>query len=125
MESRDYAIFEIISPNGNRFLPPQGSSWRFNHDKIEELIADKRIWFGEDGNSRPRLKRFLSDVRNSVPAQTIWKYSDVGHSDSAKKDLQSIMSGAGRNGRSGLQRQGNGRGGNPDPSYSKRKDWTA
>jgi len=93
MESRDYAIFEIAAPNGNRYMPPMGSSWRFNRDKIQELIADNRIWFGEDGNSRPRLKRFLSEVRNSIPAQTIWKFSDVGHSDSAKKELQSIMAG--------------------------------
>ena len=90
-EARDYAIFEIVAPNGRRYLPPSGSSWRFNSDKIEELITDNRIWFGEDGNSRPRLKRFLSDVRNSIPAQTIWKYADVGHSDSAKKELQAVM----------------------------------
>lgn len=92
-EARDYAIFEIVAPNENRYMPPTGSSWRFNRDKIQELIADNRIWFGEDGNSRPRLKRFLSEVRNSIPAQTIWKFSDVGHSDSAKKELQSIMAG--------------------------------
>jgi adenine-specific DNA-methyltransferase len=95
MESRDYAIFEIVAPNGSRYLPPAGSSWRFNKDKIDELIADNRIWFGEGGDSRPRLKRFLKEVRDSVPAQTIWKFSDVGHSDSAKKELQTIMEGAG------------------------------
>ena len=94
MESREYAIYEVIAPNGSRYLPPSGSSWRFNSDKIQELIADNRIWFGEDGNSRPRLKRFLSDVKDSIPAQTIWKYADVGHSDSAKKELQAIMSGS-------------------------------
>ncbi len=93
-EARDYAIFDIVAPNGKHYLPPTGSSWRFNRDKIQELLADNRIWFGEDGTSRPRLKRFLSEVRNSIPAQTIWKYSDVGHSDSAKKDLQLIMGGA-------------------------------
>ena len=90
-EPRDYAIFEIESPSGQKYLPPKGSSWRFNKEKIAELIIDNRIWFGEDGNSRPRLKRFLSEVRNTVPAQTIWKFSEVGHSDSAKKELGVIL----------------------------------
>jgi adenine-specific DNA-methyltransferase len=91
-EARDYAIFDIVSPQGTKYQPPKGSSWRFNKEKVAELIADNRIWFGEDGNSRPRLKRFLTEVRNSVPAQTIWKYWEVGHSDSAKKDLGLIFS---------------------------------
>lgn len=86
-EERDYAIYDIESPTGLKHRPPKGSSWRFNKDKIEELIKDNRIWFGEDGNNKPRLKRFLSEVRDSIPAQTIWKYADVSHSDAAKKRL--------------------------------------
>jgi adenine-specific DNA-methyltransferase len=90
-EVRDYAIFEIPGPTGVQHLPPKGSSWRFTRDRIEKLLNDNRIWFGADGRSRPRLKRFLSEVRDSVPAQTIWKFSDVGHSDSAKKALALIF----------------------------------
>lgn len=45
-------------PSGMEHYPPAGSSWRFNKDKIEELISDNRIWFGEDGNNKPRLKDF-------------------------------------------------------------------
>jgi adenine-specific DNA-methyltransferase len=92
-EARDYAIFEIEGPNGERYLPPKGSSWRFNREKIAELVADNRIWFGKDGDGRPRLKRFLHQVRTSIPAQTIWKYDEVGHSDSAQKHLQLVMTG--------------------------------
>lgn len=90
-EARDYAIFPIVSPTGKKHLPTKGSSWRFTKERIQELIADNRIWFGEDGNNRPRLKRFLHEVRDTVPAQTLWTYSDVGHSDSAKKDLAQIF----------------------------------
>ncbi|MFA5057134.1 MAG: site-specific DNA-methyltransferase [Opitutaceae bacterium] len=91
MESRDYAIFEIVGPTGTKFFPPKGTSWRFNKDKIDELIRDNRIWFGEDGTARPRLKRFLSEVRETIPAQTFWAFGDVGHSDSAKKELSAIF----------------------------------
>ncbi|MBK8922651.1 MAG: site-specific DNA-methyltransferase [Saprospirales bacterium] len=90
-EEREYAIFEIVSPIGNKYLPPKGSSWRFNKDKIQELLSDNRIWFGEDGNSRPRYKRFLSEVRQDVIVNTLWKFDEVGHSDSAKKETAKIL----------------------------------
>jgi adenine-specific DNA-methyltransferase len=41
-EERAYAIFPIKAPNGNEHLPPKGSSWRYNSDKIAELLKEKR-----------------------------------------------------------------------------------
>jgi adenine-specific DNA-methyltransferase len=91
-EARDYAIFPIVSPNtGEHFMPPDGSSWRYNRDKIEQLIKENRIWFGAKGDMRPRLKRFLTDVRDSVTPQTFWSFTEVGHSDSAKKELTKLL----------------------------------
>lgn len=92
-EARDYAIYPITGPNGEPYLPPAGTSWRYNQDKLAELIADKRIWFGIDGTARPRLKRFLSEVQQTVPAQTIWSYAEVNHSDGAKKNLAEVFGG--------------------------------
>lgn len=92
-EARDYAIFPIKGPNGEEYFPPAGSSWRYNKEKIDELRADNRLWFGVDGTARPRLKRFLNEVQQSVPAQTIWGYEDVNHSDGAKKNLAEIFGG--------------------------------
>jgi len=46
-----------------------------------------------DGTARPRLKRFLTEVQKSVPAQTIWGYGEVNHSDGAKKQLAEIFGG--------------------------------
>ena len=92
-EARDYAIYPVMGPNDESYLPPVGSSWRYNIDKMAELRADNRLWFGVDGTARPRLKRFLNEVQQSVPAQTIWGYADVNHSDGAKKYLAEIFGG--------------------------------
>ncbi|MBD9360771.1 site-specific DNA-methyltransferase [Methylomonas fluvii] len=94
-EARGYAIYPVTSPNGEIYLPPPGTSWRYNKEKLDELLADNRIWFGVDGTARPRLKRFLSEVQQSVPAQTIWGYSEVNHSDGAKKYLAEVFGGKG------------------------------
>jgi adenine-specific DNA-methyltransferase len=91
-EARDYAIYPVITPSGKEYWPPKGSSWRFNKDKLEELIRDNRIWFGESGSNMPRLKRFLSDVTQSLPPTTWWAHEDVGHNSEAKKEILSLFS---------------------------------
>lgn len=35
----------------------------------------------------PRFKRFLTDVKQGLVPQTLWKYQDVGHTQEAKKEL--------------------------------------
>ena len=92
-EVREYAIFPISGPSGQEHWPPEGSSWRFNKEKISELIAENRIWFGETGNSKPRLKRFRSEVRDAIPPQTIWTFDQVGHTDEGTKQLAELFGG--------------------------------
>ena len=91
-EARDYAIYPIQTPSGKEYCPPKGSSWRFNKDKIEELMRDNRIWFGERGGNMPRLKRFLSEVTQSLPPTTWWSHQDAGHNSEAKKEILSLFS---------------------------------
>ncbi|HNO74229.1 MAG TPA: site-specific DNA-methyltransferase [Nitrosomonas mobilis] len=93
-EARDYAIFPIISPTGKEHWPPKGTSWRFTRERIAELIADSRIWFGESGNNVPRLKRFLTEVSDSVPATTWWDYQTFGHNDEAKREAKVLATGS-------------------------------
>ena len=51
------------------------------------MNADKRVWWGKDGNGTPRLKRFLSEVKQGRVPQTLWPYAEVGHTQDAKKEL--------------------------------------
>ncbi len=90
-EARDYAIFPVKLPSGREVMPPPNTSWRYTKEKFAELISDNRIWFGKDGDSRPAYKRFLSEVSDSIPAETIWMHSDAGHNDAAKKELRALF----------------------------------
>ena len=86
-------IYEIITPSGRRVLPPSGYSWWFSEEKTRELIADNRVWFGKDGNNVPAYKRFLSEVKDGVTPMTVWKYTDVGHSQDATKEVKDLFDG--------------------------------
>ena len=86
-------IYEIITPSGRSVYPPEGYSWRLNRERLDEFIKDNRIWFGEDGNNVPRIKRFLSEVKDGVVAQTLWTYKEVGHNQDAKKEIKNLFDG--------------------------------
>ena len=58
---------------------------------MQRLIADNRVWFGEDGNNIPAIKKFLSEVKQGVACQTIWKYQEVGHSQEGKKEIKALF----------------------------------
>lgn len=67
--------FPIINPNtGEEHYPSSNGNWRFNKEKIEELMKNNEIYFGEDGKSRPKLKRFLCDVKEGITYTTLWDF---------------------------------------------------
>jgi len=86
------ADYPITTPSGRIVNPPAGYCWRFSKEKFVELIADNRIWYGKDGDGVPRIKRFLSDVKEGITAMTIWKYTEVGHNQDAKKEVKQFNS---------------------------------
>lgn len=90
LTARNYyadAQYEVIGPTGKKFTPSRGTYWRVSNEKFDELNADNRIWWGENGDNMPRLKRFLSEVKQGMVPQTLWFYEDVGHTQEAKKEL--------------------------------------
>ena len=89
VESR---VYEITTPKGRKILPPSGYCWRLDKKTFESYVKENRIWFG-DGTTVPRIKRFLSEVKHGITPMTIWKYSDVGHSQDATKRLKDIFDG--------------------------------
>lgn len=67
--------FPIVNPRtGEKFYPPQNGNWRFNQDTIMKLLANNEIFFGENDNGRPKLKRFLCDVKDGVTYTSLWDF---------------------------------------------------
>ena len=90
VESR---VYEITVPSGRKVFPPSGYCWRLDEKTFQQYRKDNRIWFGESGDNVPRIKRFLSDVKQGITPMTIWKYSEVGHSQDAAQKLKKLFDG--------------------------------
>jgi adenine-specific DNA-methyltransferase len=94
MSGRNYyskGQYEIVSPSGKTFLPPKGRYWLVDYDRFQELDRDNRIWWGTNGDNAPAFKRFLTEVKQGMVPQTLWLYSQVGHTQEAKKELLQLV----------------------------------
>ncbi|QTW20001.1 site-specific DNA-methyltransferase [Comamonas kerstersii] len=85
-------IFEITTPSGRKLLPTKGRCWGASPKRFEELRADNRIWFGENGNNVPRIKRFLSEVQEGIVCMTVWLRTEVGDNQEAKREVTKFNS---------------------------------
>lgn len=78
--------YEIQLPSGRSVVPPSGNFWRFSRATFDAAVADKRAYFGKDGNRLPVIKRYLTDVQQGVVPRTWWPAEEAGSNQSAKRD---------------------------------------
>lgn len=89
-------FYQIITPSGRKIDPPAGNCWRFSESRLQELIAENRIYFGANGNNVPRQKKFLKESEDAgLTPETIWYANDVGTNDTAKRHSNAIFDGNG------------------------------
>lgn len=82
--------YEINGPTGRTFKPPKGRYWRISEENFHKLDADDRIYWGPDGNARPSIKRYLSDVAGLTP-RTFWRHKDVGSNRTSKNEIRALF----------------------------------
>lgn len=83
--------YPIIIPSGRVVIPPKGLAWRVSKQKFLALVDDNRVWFGKHGNSVPRIKRFLNEVKGGQTPLTIWLHTEVGHNQEAKMEVNKLL----------------------------------
>ena len=83
--------YPITTPGGRIVNPAHGSCWRVSKTRFEELVADNRVYFGDEGNNVPRLKRFLNELQDGMTPTTIWKFQDVGHNQEGRQELKKLF----------------------------------
>lgn len=83
--------YPIRTPNGTIYYPPAGRCWFTSKERMQKLIENGAVWFGNNGGNMPRIKRYLSDVQQGMTPITIWKYLDVGHNQEARQELKKLF----------------------------------
>ncbi|MGX6971553.1 site-specific DNA-methyltransferase [Vagococcus bubulae] len=82
--------FSYTFKNGVTWEPPRGTFPRYSFDSLKEYDNNNMIWFGKDGKSVPRLKKYLSDMGNVTP-NTLWLHTEAGNNDQANKEIKRLI----------------------------------
>lgn len=82
--------YVIRGKSGQAYLPTPGTYWRIPEMTFLQMDAEGRISWGASGDSRPLIKRYLSEVGDLVP-RTIWHYNEVGSTRHAKNEMKALF----------------------------------
>jgi len=83
------ALYEITTPSGRKVKPADGRAWVYTKDRFEELVEEHRITFGKNGNNKPCIKRFLTEVEESkIVPKSVWLYEEVGENRNARQEVK-------------------------------------
>ena len=88
--------YPITTPSGRVIEPPASRCWSLSKKVFLERLHDNRIWFGPNGDGVPRIKRFLSELRNEgmTPTSLLF-HKEVGHSQEGVKQVVELFDGKG------------------------------
>lgn len=87
---RPNQMYEIVSPTGKVHVPPAGSCWKIVRSEFDKLVAEKRVYYGKNGDAVPSRIQFLKDIEGMVP-WTWWPHEEAGHTDEAKREIHSLF----------------------------------
>ncbi|MCG7852333.1 MAG: site-specific DNA-methyltransferase, partial [Methanosarcinaceae archaeon] len=90
-ERHEGLMYTIKTPSGRNVSPPTGSHWRMTENDFWRMVEDGRITFGDSGDNNPAVKLFLNEVQQGLVPRTIWPHKEAGHSQEAKREIQSLF----------------------------------
>ena len=106
LEKRGYKGKVVLfnGSNSDKQSPAIYKAWKEKHKGTSKITgsatADKRSalvdYFRDEatiigkGDNVPRIKRFLSEVKDGVVAMTLWPHTEVGHNQDAKKEIKAL-----------------------------------
>ena len=91
-DERPNLSYALINPfTGNEVEHPT-NSWKYSHDQYNFHQSDGRLYWGQQGNNQyPRLKRFLSELKDGIVPINLWGFKETGTIDDGTKILDNLI----------------------------------
>ncbi|WP_078503711.1 site-specific DNA-methyltransferase [Streptomyces sulphureus] len=95
VSARNYyskGMYPVTTPSGRVISGPmKGRYWSISKEKLDELDADGRIYWGAKGDSLPYLKRYLSEVQGGRVPSSVWHPEEVGFVRNGKEEVRRLV----------------------------------
>jgi len=83
--------YTVVGRTGRQFQAAKGRYWAVSEERMRQLDADGRIWWGREGNNMPTLKRFLSEVKEGRTPSNVWPPEEVGFVRNGKQEIMRLL----------------------------------
>ncbi|MCC5842382.1 MAG: site-specific DNA-methyltransferase [Opitutales bacterium] len=94
-EERPNLYYPITNPNtGEEIWPKKTRVWAYSKDVHLDHMRENMIYWGKDGTGKvPSFKRYKHLLKggDGIVPNTWWPHDEVGHTDSAKKELNNVF----------------------------------
>ena len=92
-DERPNLYYPVKNPNSGRMVKPSRRRvWLLERKAFQEAIDEGRVWWGQTGDSFPRLKAFRSEVAEGVVPSTWWTREDCGDNQDARREFRELFS---------------------------------
>jgi adenine-specific DNA-methyltransferase len=82
--------YDIVHPvTGTRYPPLSSRGWCYEETRMRQLIADNRILWPNNPGGRPRLKRFLNEIRSKFTGFS--SVQDPGFTTDGTRELEQLF----------------------------------
>ena len=90
-EQRPNLCYPITNPNTGEITNPTTNAWRRSKEVYEELVKEKKLYWGLDGKSKiPSVKMFLSEARGLTPTN-FWNEQYAGNTDDGSAEIMNLF----------------------------------
>ena len=83
--------YQITFSNGVFWEPTEGTYPRLSKESLIKAYDQGRLWFGKKGKNKPRLKKYLSEIKEGVVSNTVWLNEIVGSTQLGKENLKTLL----------------------------------
>ena len=91
-EQRPNLSYGIKNPITKEVITHPVNAWKYSREMCEKHASEDRLFWGVDGkNSYPRLKRFLSELKDGMVPVNLWGYKEVGTLDNGTKEVDGML----------------------------------
>jgi len=89
---RPNLYYAIINPNsGEEIWPSRTRVWAYEVDAHKKNITEGRVWWGSNGKTRPRVKKYLAEVADGIVPSTWWTREFAGDNQESRRELRGIF----------------------------------
>ncbi|MCL1878786.1 MAG: site-specific DNA-methyltransferase, partial [Defluviitaleaceae bacterium] len=91
-EQRPNLSYDMINPITQKTVSHAVNAWKYSREQYEIHAKENRLYWGKSGeNTYPRLKRFLSELKDGMVPINLWAYKEVGTLDDGTKAVDGLL----------------------------------